>query len=120
MEKQAAFLHIVRGEDKGKGWELTPDLIYTIGRSRQCTFRLNDDAVSAQHARIEFQNEAWQITDLASTHGTYVNKQRILAPKPLFDRDRIRVGRTRFEFREYQHLDGLDLAEIDRGVELPE
>ncbi len=119
-EAGKAFIRVVAGDDKGKGWELSPGTPCILGRSRTSTLRLQDGAASATHARIECVDGLWHVTDLNSTHGTYANNQRLLSPKPMFDRDIIRIGRTQLEFREYEQLDKEDLSEIDRGVALPD
>ena len=110
------FLRVAHGPDRGKGWELDPDTKYTLGRSRSCFLRLTDLTVSAVHARLSSDRGVWYIQDNQSSHGTRLNNQRILAPRPLFDRDRIRLGKTVLEFREYELLTEDELAEIDSGV----
>jgi len=111
------FLRVAHGPDRGKGWELDPDTQYTLGRSRRCLLRLTDLTVSAVHARLSAERGVWYLADRESSHGTRLNNQRILAPRPLFDRDRIRLGNTVLEFREYEFLTDAELAEIDRGVD---
>jgi pSer/pThr/pTyr-binding forkhead associated (FHA) protein len=112
------FLRVVQGTDKGKGWELSRRQVYTIGRSRQCNLRLTDRTVSATHAKLESDEGMWFLSDMSSTHGTKVNRQRILSRKPLFDRDIIQLGKSVMEFREYEQLDPADLAEIDEGIDV--
>ncbi len=119
MAGSSVFLKVVRGEDQGKGWALRPGQLYTLGRSRRCNVRLTDPAVSSTHARLECRQGVWHVTDLRSTHGTQVNEQRIAAPKPVFDRDTIRLGKSLLQFREYEDLAAEDLAEIDNGTILP-
>jgi pSer/pThr/pTyr-binding forkhead associated (FHA) protein len=120
MSNVQAFLRVVYGDDKGKGWELSPRQVYRLGRSRKCNLRLRDSAVSGTHASLECRNDVWFVTDLASTHGTKVNRQPITGEKPLFDRDSLHVGKSVLEFREHQPLDPADLAEAEKGIELPE
>lgn len=120
MEQGGVFLKVMRGDDQGKAWELRADQVYVIGRGRDCNVRVADGTVSSPHARLQCDRGVWIIADLQSTHGTQVNDQRILAAKPLFDRDRVRLGRTELEFREDQQLDPADLAEINKDIHLPE
>src|SRR5712691_829655 len=57
--------------------------VLTLGRNTDQTVRYDpdkDDLVSRRHARIsreEGQEDWFLITDVGSSHGTYVNKQRI-------------------------------------------
>ena len=59
-----------------------------------------DPSVSRVHARLERMGPAWCITDLGSTNGTTVNGERLFAPRALFDRDEVLVGRTRLVLRD--------------------
>jgi len=119
VDQPNAFLKVLRGDDQGKGWELDPRQVYVLGRSRSCNLRFADGAISGSHARIQCRDGVWSVSDLHSSHGTHVNNQRILAVKPLFDRDLIHIGKTLCEFRDYVQLDPSDLAEVERGVDLP-
>jgi pSer/pThr/pTyr-binding forkhead associated (FHA) protein len=67
-----------------------------IGRSGDCAIRLNDPAVSRQHARLRFASDRWFIQDLGSAGGTYLNGAAVKAGG-LKNGDRIRVGSTEFE-----------------------
>lgn len=55
---------------------------FTIGRARDCNLVLDQNGVSRLHARLDFQHEQVSVTDLGSTNGTYVNRQRLEAHKP--------------------------------------
>ncbi len=116
MATGEAYIRLMSGDDRGKGWELDPGQTYTLGRSRQSSICVPDPTVSATHAELECRGETWFLIDRQSTHGTRLNRQRILGPEPLFDRDLLWVGRTVLEFRQYEPLDPEDLAEVDRGV----
>ena len=117
---RSALIRVIRGDDHGKTWELVPGQTYTIGRSHKCNLHISDRTASGTHARLECRQETWILADMDSSHGTRLNKQRLLAPKPLFDRDNIQCGKTLLEFREYEQLDAPDLAEINRGLDVPE
>ena len=54
-----------------------------IGKNPACKIIYNLPTVSDQHARIVFNNGIWQIEDLGSKFGTYVNNERLNGPKIL-------------------------------------
>jgi pSer/pThr/pTyr-binding forkhead associated (FHA) protein len=112
-----AYIRLMSGDERGKGWELEPGQSYTLGRSRKCSIHIPDPAVSANHAKLDCRGETWFLTDLGSSHGTRVNRQGIEGGQPLFDRDLVWIGRTVLEFRQYEQLAPEDLAEVDRGVQ---
>jgi len=58
--------------------------------------------VSRRHARISLRDGQYQIEDLGSTNGTFVNRGHRLTPgdrQPLKDGDEIIVGKTFLRFR---------------------
>lgn len=116
MARGEAYIRLMSGDDRGKGWELDPAQSYTLGRSHKCSIHISDPTVSATHAVLECRGETWFLIDQGSTHGTRLNRQKILDPEPLFDRDLLWIGRTVLEFRQYEQLAAEDLAEVDRGV----
>ena len=62
----------------------------------------SDAKVSRRHARIIRTGTAYQIEDLGSTNGTYVNRGRRLLPgnpQPLDDGDEVIVGKTFLRFQ---------------------
>ncbi|HET7711733.1 MAG TPA: FHA domain-containing serine/threonine-protein kinase [Thermoanaerobaculia bacterium] len=48
-----------------------------VGRDRTCSVVLQHPAVSRRHARITHNGTAWQLEDLKSANGTYVNNNRV-------------------------------------------
>jgi pSer/pThr/pTyr-binding forkhead associated (FHA) protein len=55
----------------------SPDQPVLVGRSRQCSLRLDNASVSARHARIGFEAGQFWVEDLGSSNGTFVNQQQI-------------------------------------------
>jgi hypothetical protein len=53
--------------------------------------------VSKQHVRIQSVGNGYQITDLGSTNGTWVNEVRLMSNQPAFlpNAARVRIGRMR-------------------------
>jgi small-conductance mechanosensitive channel len=87
-----AHLYIAEGPDRGQSFTLDGETV-TIGRSRDCTLRLNEPNASKDHLKITWEDGDWMLTDLASSFGTKVNgdptTSRTLAPL-----DRITIGTT--------------------------
>jgi len=68
-----------------------------VGRSSDVDFRVVDVYISRHHARIVRKNGKYQIVDLNSTHGTFINGQRV-EDQVLRDGDRVRLGRKELLF----------------------
>ena len=81
----------------------------TIGRSRGNTFRIDDESVSGNHARLEKRGEKFWICDESSTNGTYLNGRRI-GEALLSKGDKVRFGEVEFEF------DGVQLVRPSGGL----
>lgn len=109
-----AFLRLIstgsRTQASGadRPWFLLTDRL-TIGRDPRCELFLDGDefpTVSRHHARVEplaGQPTAWQLTDLSSVNGTYLNGNRLWGSRRLFQGDRLQLGQEGpiFQF-EYQ------------------
>ncbi len=104
----------------------------TIGRGSTCDLILVDEKASRNHAVIETAAGGFQIRDLNSSNGTWLNGQRLTTPEPLFFGDRIQVGqhlitvnfggpRPTDETEEILTADDLveadDLIDADLGIE---
>jgi Inner membrane component of T3SS, cytoplasmic domain len=95
-----AWLKVVAGSRKGREL-LVNKPVLTIGRAESCDLGLFGDAmIEKLHARIYQQDGRYLIADNASTHGTFVNDQRIAEPTLLRDGDLIRVGNAYVRFSE--------------------
>ncbi|HEX8695776.1 MAG TPA: FHA domain-containing protein [Longimicrobium sp.] len=84
-----------------------PQPVVVIGRGAGCDVVVDDDSVSAQHARLEFDLGAWRITDLGSTNGTAVEGVKLApnVPTPLPYGTTVRLGGIKFNFEEVAGAD---------------
>jgi PAS domain S-box-containing protein len=75
-----------------------------VGRSPEAQVRLLEEGVSRKHARIIRSPEGkFELTDLGSTNGTYLNGTRLAGPGRLDEGDRVQLGgqcSLRFTFKE--------------------
>ena len=87
-----AHLYVAEGPDRGVSQPLNGAAV-TVGRSRDCTLRLNEPNASKDHLKIAWTDGAWLLTDLGSSFGTKVNGQPATS-KALVPLDRITIGGT--------------------------
>jgi two-component system, cell cycle response regulator len=65
---------------------------HTLGRSAEATYRVDDDGISRKHAKVVLGPEGhFQLVDLGSTNGTYLNGVRITVAT-LHDGDKVQIG----------------------------
>lgn len=84
-----------------------PAPVVTVGRGAGCQVVIDDDSVSAQHARLEYDLGGWRITDLSSTNGTAIEGVKLVAdvPTPLPYGATVRFGGVKLHFREVAEAD---------------
>jgi hypothetical protein len=87
-----AHLYVAEGPDRGVSQPLNGEAV-TVGRSRDCTLRLNEPNASKDHLKIAWTDGSWMLTDLGSSFGTKVNGQPATS-KALVPLDRITIGGT--------------------------
>jgi VWFA-related protein len=71
----------------------------TIGRDSGNRILIEDKSVSKKHAKIKLIKNSFYLFDMASDKGTYLNENKLLRPKLLYDWDEIRIGKKLFIFR---------------------
>lgn len=101
------YLTVIWGTnfDFGKEIQLGDEPVL-IGRSKDATFKLADRMVSRRHCVIRPVKEGfYEIEDVGSSNGTYVNEIRINSKKILMSGDKIRVGETIIKFHYKDEYD---------------
>ena len=68
----------------------------TIGRDPACECPVEDDAISARHARLSYHHNQWWLEDLDSTNGTLINQEKLAIPTVVISGDEFRCGGTSF------------------------
>ncbi len=91
-----AELYVMWGADEGEFFWIHAQ--GTLGRRRECDVSLRDSTVSHRHAEIRWTSRGYVLTDLLSSHGTYVNDQKV-AEHVLRGGETIRLGNVILGFR---------------------
>lgn len=68
---------------------------YVIGRRSDCQIFVPDMRVSRQHARLVRSDDGWQLEDLGSNNGTYINGVRLQAATVLRHEDEITIANNK-------------------------
>lgn len=89
-------LVVVKGERSREEFVLGKGC-FTIGRAQENDIILDNPSTSRYHARLEYENGHYFITDLGSRNGTRVNGELITIRK-LSCGDDVRIGRSIFRF----------------------
>ncbi len=65
-------------EHTGQSFTLKPEIKYIVGSAQDCTINLpNIDGIAERHIALSFVDNGWQVEDLNSPNGTFVNGQAI-------------------------------------------
>jgi len=70
-----------------------------VGRSHTVDFRLNHHSVSRHHAIISQHADRFEIEDMDSSNGTFVNEKRVDERTTLENGDLIGFGSANFKFQ---------------------
>jgi len=91
-----ARLFVFSGAERGRSVEVGETAI-TVGRDAECQLVLSDRRVSSHHLTVVWEDGAFVLRDLESTHGTRVNGVAAKEVR-LGNLDRIEVGDTLMAF----------------------
>jgi predicted component of type VI protein secretion system len=100
--------------------------VITLGRAEGSAVRLRDPLASKTHAEISLVDGRYELKDLGSRNGSFLNEARIDKPRALEDGDVVRVGATRVRFRTDmappatpRERRGLETLEVDSHAPKP-
>jgi FOG: FHA domain len=68
----------------------------SIGRDPTCECPVEDEAISARHARLSYHQNQWWLEDLHSTNGTLLNQENLAMPTVVTSDDEFKCGDTIF------------------------
>ena len=69
---------------------LLPEI--TLGRDPACECPLDNETVSARHARLSYHHSQWWLEDLNSSNGTILNQARLTLPTVIISGDVFTCG----------------------------
>jgi len=89
------LIKYVNGQAEG-AYQLEVGRSCVIGRRADSNIQLDDPKISRHHCRIASSGDGWEVQDLDSTNGTYINRIRVRRGE-LKPGDLLLVGTTIFE-----------------------
>ncbi|WP_415879899.1 FHA domain-containing protein [Methylomonas sp. TEB] len=72
---------------------------FSVGRSAENSVVVNDQSISRHHLQIKREADGWWLYDLNSTHGVYLDKQRLAAKTKLQLPVSLGLGVSPFELK---------------------
>jgi diguanylate cyclase (GGDEF)-like protein len=84
-----------------------------VGRGEMCNIVISDNSVSRRHARIEPRRDGFDLIDLQSTNGTFVN-DKLTSWARIEDGDYVRFGNCIFRFLAGDNVEAAYHEEIYR------
>jgi pSer/pThr/pTyr-binding forkhead associated (FHA) protein len=79
--------------------------VTTIGRAQDNDIVINNLALSRRHAQVERKNARYEVSDLQSQNGVYVNSERVRGSRVLNNADTITLGTYHFVFNDASAAD---------------
>ena len=96
LPKGSALLVVKRGPNAGSRF-LLDQPVTSAGRHRGSDIFLDDVTVSRRHAEFRWESDEFQVVDVGSLYGTYVNREAVDSAV-LVDGDEVQIGKFRLVF----------------------
>jgi hypothetical protein len=77
------------GEENPRSFDI-PEI--TVGRSSKSDYPIQNDTVSARHARMSYHHNQWWVEDMNSMNGTFLNDERVVVATVIVSGDELRCG----------------------------
>lgn len=90
------MLVVTRGPNSGSRFALDEPLV-TAGRHPDSVIFLDDITVSRRHAEVRQTADGYEVADVGSLNGTYLNRERV-ETSPLQDGDELQIGTFKLLF----------------------
>ena len=87
----------LNGQHKGEDFRLRVGK-NVLGTAADCDIVLTDKKISRKHATVRYEGGEFQIADLDSSNGTFVNDEKV-QKHDLIDNDIVKLGDIQFEFK---------------------
>jgi diguanylate cyclase (GGDEF)-like protein len=97
VRQNAILVHIYpTGPEMGTRYAVGAEPL-VVGRGDNCDIRINDPSVSRRHVTVQSGPDGWEVSDLGSTNGTFLNNTAVVKAV-LKDGDYLRVGNAIHRF----------------------
>lgn len=113
---RAPDAHLVILEGPAAGGSVPLRQTSEVGRVAGNVIQLEDETVSARHARLSYQNGQWWLEDMASRNGTQLNEIPVEEPLVVAYGDEIRFGRVRVKLEAGSVVEGA-APTVDRAAD---
>lgn len=122
LQQRLPVLIVLRGSQLGRRYLLNEqDLVLGRRESRANIVIPADPEISGAHCRIRYDaaRDAWLLSDLHSTNGTWVNGERVQCVQ-VRDGDKILLGQTILKFTFHDVIEAQFHQEVDRMMNIDE
>lgn len=88
-----ALTLVLHNNDQARVYHFTQPEV-NVGRDPASECYLEDQTISAQHARLSYHHGQWWLEDMHSTNGTFLNQEAVQEPLVVASGDQIRFGQV--------------------------
>jgi uncharacterized RDD family membrane protein YckC len=106
-----AFLKVKFGDGSEQEIRLGDEDL-TLGRSDDNGCPLKDQAASRHHAVVSASGDHYEVRDLGSSNGTWVNQKKIESHR-LADGDKVTIGSTTLEYHEPEAAEATVMMDVE-------